>query len=102
MNKRVVLWLAIALSLALAFSEARSQEAGCLVYEDVVEKLEASKYRESLKFRGISNGNMIELWLNSDTGTWTQLAILPDGCTLAIGSGEDGYMRHDVIKDPAV
>jgi hypothetical protein len=55
----------------------------------ILPQLLAGDYGEAVAGQGVSDGTLVQLWRNSETGTWTILAIVPDGPVCALTSGED-------------
>jgi hypothetical protein len=89
--------LAVAASLALTFAmPVSAQQIQCGPLDKVYELI-AEKYQESRVGLGLSGPGLVEVWVNSDTGTFTILGVLPSGvgCVLATGIGfefqEDNY-----------
>lgn len=66
---------------------------GCGAHADVVARL-AAKYGEARVGRGLTEGGIIEVHASEATGTWTALAITPDGtaCVTAAGTRWHGQI----------
>jgi len=92
---------------ALLFSAAPSMVAansstvgsvspGCKTYQQAT-KLLQDIYDEKIVGRGLmGRGNdvsvLLEIWANMDTGTWTAIRVLPNGCTQPVQSGEGWHL----------
>ena len=85
--------LAVALSglllPALAAAQSAPQAARqCAAHEAVVAQL-AERYGESRQAMGLAPNNaVVELFANTETGTWTITGTLASGITCLIASGE--------------
>ena len=62
---------------------------------DVLPGLLARDYGESVAGQGIADGALLQLWRNTETGSWTILLVLPDGAACALAGGEDW-----IVADP--
>lgn len=60
----------------------------CGGYADAVAHL-SERYGESLTMQGVDGGgNVIAMFANPDTGTWTALIVYPDGTACMASSGQ--------------
>lgn len=68
--------------------------ADCLPYEMGTMPL---KYGEVKEFWGLADTNILELWINEETGTWTIVIQTPDGfvCPVAAGDHWMPYLKKD-------
>lgn len=99
MNRYVGALLA---GMALCASPAASQGASCADRTLMVGRL-AEKYGETLQGAGLNqSNNMIELFANAKTGTWTILATTPNGmsCMMAAGRAWQGFAIAPVKGSP--
>ena len=69
---------------------------GCKTYQQAT-KLLQDIYDEKIVGRGLmGRGNdvsvLLEIWANMDTGTWTAIRVLPNGCTQPVQSGEGWHL----------
>ena len=73
--------------VALAFAPAHAQQNKCFAYDQLTVQLE-SKHGESVQSRGLMQGALLEMWANSESGTWTAVVRRPDGvgCIAAAGN----------------
>lgn len=61
----------------------------CGGYADAVAFLD-EQYGESLTVQGLDGaGNIIAMYSNPDTGTWTAFVVTPDGRACMVASGGD-------------
>jgi hypothetical protein len=72
-------------ALALMASPAYAQPQ-CMGYPDLAAAL-TSEFSESVAGRGLSNGNIAEIWVNPNTGTWTLVVVTPNGIACIAGHG---------------
>ena len=71
---------------ALFASPAAAQN--CAPVTHVAEQL-GTQYGETVQDMGIaSNGALVQWWGNAETGTWTVIAVTPDGTACLVASGE--------------
>jgi hypothetical protein len=61
--------------------------AECIPYEAGTSPLK-EKYGEVKSFWGLADKNLLELWVNEDTGTWTIVVQTPDGLVCSIAAGD--------------
>jgi hypothetical protein len=77
---------ALALVALVAATPAVGQMQ-CGGYADAVAHL-SSEYGESLTMQGMDGaGNVVAMFANPDTGTWTALIVRPDGTACMAASG---------------
>lgn len=78
----------VALLAALAATPAVAQMQ-CGGYADAAAFL-FERYGENLTVQGIDGaGNVIAMFANPDTGTWTAFIVYPDGKACMVSSGSD-------------
>lgn len=78
---------------AMAATKVYGQGNNCANREQLVERLR-SMYGEELSSGGLLNeGNLIEVWFNHKTGTWTILKTQTNGVACIVLSGDNWY-RH--------
>ena len=72
-----------------------SAGAGCKTYQQATELLK-DNYDEKIFGRGLMRRGevrvVLEVWANMDTGTWTAIRVLPNGCTQPVQSGEGWHL----------
>lgn len=54
---------------------------------EVLTQFLAKKYGEAPVARGLSQGRIVEMWGNEETGTWTAISTTPNGVTCLLASG---------------
>lgn len=75
--------------VALVAASPASAQMQCGGYADAVAHL-SSEYGESLAVRGMDGaGDVVEMFANPDTGTWTALIVRPDGTACMVAAGGD-------------
>jgi len=78
---------ALAIALALLAFPAAAQQMPCAPRQAVVAGLSGPDHREKPIYRGLANGNLIELWL-SDEGGFSIIMTRAEGglsCMLSAG-----------------
>jgi len=78
--------LAIALAL-LAFPAAAQQRMPCAPRTAVVAGLSGPEHREKPIYRGLANGNLIELWLSDEGGFSIILTRAEGGLSCMLSAG---------------
>lgn len=74
---------------AVGFGSPAIAQMQCGGYADAVAFL-YERYGESLTVQGIDGaGNVIAMFANPDTGTWTAFIVYPDGTACMASSGAD-------------
>ncbi|HET6519430.1 MAG TPA: hypothetical protein VFG47_06370 [Geminicoccaceae bacterium] len=105
---RVVLPLAgIGVALGILFQPAVAQQEpdvaalrACDRHTDLVDRL-AGQYKEAPAGFGIQlNGNLLQLYVSKETGTWTLLTTTPDGLSCIVGAGESWENLPEPNTDP--
>lgn len=84
--------LLLSAALTTVVTTAAAQQSNCASYDVVISVLEAD-YGEEPLFAGMSlpNTDLIQLFINPDTGTWTAIATdLVTGMTCVVSSGDSG------------
>lgn len=81
--------LSAALMTMLAWpAQAQQSTRNCAAREAVVERL-AGRFGETRQSIGLGSGNQVmEVFANSETGSWTTTVTLPSGMTCLIAAGE--------------
>lgn len=81
--------LAATVAALLASPAAAQAPRPCGNPADIARRL-ATEYREAPTARGVdSRGNLVTVYSNPDTGTWTVIVFAPAvGCALVAASGE--------------
>jgi hypothetical protein len=68
---------------------------GCKTYKQATELLK-DVYDEKIVGRGLMGRGevkiVLEIWANMNTGTWTAISVLPNGCTQPVQSGEGWHV----------
>ena len=86
----------LAASLAVAVLPAAAQTRNCAEREHVVERL-AGTYGESRQSIGLAaNNQVMEVFANLESGSWTVTVTLPSGLTCLIASG----MAFEELEEP--
>lgn len=83
----------VILSTIAALIAGQASAQSCIGYPDAAELL-AGKHKESVAVRGLDHrGAMLEFWVNPSTGSWTLIAVTPQGmaCPVASGNGAETY-----------
>ena len=84
--------------LALLFVSPAFAEVNCADHNLIVQNL-ANKYNEALFGMGLDNNqNLIEFYINPETGTWTALLTKPDMNTCIVSDGTDFVPVQDPLK----
>jgi hypothetical protein len=90
--------IAILAAAAVSLGVAAHAEPPCAETHLVYSSL-AAKYGERPAFIGFdARGFISELWLNDETGSWTQLVSRSDGVSCVTGHGSDAFY---VVPAPA-
>lgn len=71
---------------AIALASPAFAQPQCMGYADLAAAL-TSEFSESVIGRGISIGNIAELWANPATGSWTIVVVTPAGVGCIAGHG---------------
>ena len=87
--KQIVAGLA---TIALTATVAQAQQA-CAPLDAVVDRL-AGQFSESVRAEGFGNGVILQMWANTETGTWTVITIHPEGVACVRASGGN-FVAHD-------
>ncbi len=95
----VGLWTAV--SVATLFpgpAASQSRVAACAQRDVVVSRL-AERYGEHRNNMMLdAQGNLVELFSNLDTGSWTLMVTMPGGPTCILSSGEDFVQEARTAK----
>ena len=84
MKKIVSIGLLVLLSYSTALAQTAPQ---CAPLKDVVSFL-SDEYGETLRSRGVAGSDMLIIFTNPDTGTFSALTMTPDGVACLRVSGE--------------
>ena len=95
---------AVTACVTLVGQDAEAQFGGaiCADRKDVVSHLDKSfgEHRNSLMLDG--RGNLVEMFVNGDTGSWTLVVTSPSGPTCVLRAGEDFVQDLQAAKTPEV
>ncbi len=85
-------WLLVAWFLLmcayLATAEAQTRRQACAGRDDVIAHLKAKFGEERASLMLDAQGNLLEMFSNHETGSWTLTVTLPGGPTCVMNSGE--------------
>ena len=108
----VVLPLAAGIGIALGIAAiaamqpiaAHAQNAAvvqaCDNHAEIAGRL-GEQYKEVPTGFGIQlNGNLLQLYVSQETGTWTLLSTSPSGVSCIVGAGENWEILPEPIDDP--
>jgi hypothetical protein len=94
---RWTLWLALMAALAVVALVAPGRAQVPCVPREVMLRGLADQHGESRVGIGLAaNGQVVEIWRNPDTGSWTITASTPAGVACMVASGE----AFDDLDDP--
>lgn len=95
--------LALIAATALAFvlpMAASAQNQNCAPREVVVERL-ADRYGESRQAIGLgSNNAVVEVFANTEGGSWTITVTMPNGITCLVASGQAYENVNETLPEP--
>jgi hypothetical protein len=75
------------LTLPALFQRAAAQQQTCKPRDEIVAIL-GEKYQESRRAYGLASPTqMLELFANTESGTWTALITRPDGVSCIVAAG---------------
>ena len=78
--------------LAIMAALAGPASAGCAPHRDAIAELR-DNYAETAAFIGMTgDGQLLQLYSNRHTGTWTVLIVSPKGAACGVASGNHGYV----------
>jgi hypothetical protein len=102
-NKRMTALTGILTAVAiLTFSpipaDAQNIPTSCGVRTDVVAHLDKKFGEQRNNMMLDARGNLVELFSNLDTGSWTLTVTIPDGPTCVLSSGESFVQEVRVAK----
>lgn len=63
--------------------------------EDMVKKGLLEKYGESVRSIGLASANVMQLYVNEETGTWTVTLTNPQGISCLVSSG-NAYGEYEL------
>ena len=76
------------LFLSLSSNEAQSRQQACDLRDKVVAHLKAKFGEERASLMLDARGNLLEMFSNHETGSWTLTVTIPGGPTCVMNSGE--------------
>ena len=83
------------LGLMVATSSADAQTPQCAAHDDVMNGL-AVNFAETRQSIGMaSDQTLMELYANTDAGSWTLIVTLPNGMSCLVASGTD----YETVKE---
>lgn len=85
----------VAVFILLALVSGAKAQQNCGPAQDVLSVLK-DQFGESIVGQGLSQGAIIQLWANDDTGTWTIVAVSPNGGACMLSAGSD--FQHSAPK----
>lgn len=75
------------LAALVAATPAVAQECAPI---DIMAEALTSRFGEAVVAEGIAgNGELVQLWANPDTRTWTLVVVMPAGISCMVASGTD-------------
>lgn len=84
---------------ALAATNVSAQGQNCAPRKMVVERL-ADAFGETRRSVGLGGqGQVVEMFASTDTGTWTITVTLPTGMTCLVASGDAYETLAEVLPD---
>jgi hypothetical protein len=91
--------LATVAALTLATS-AQSQQMQCGPVDQVYGLLAGERFEEMRIGAGLSGPGIVEVWVNTETGTFTIVGTLPDGiaCIIATGGSFEFEERNYIAR----
>ena len=70
-------------TLALTIATQANAQSTCMPYQVAMDQF--AGYKEEVIVRGlVEGGALMEVWANVETGTWTLIAVTPDGLTCPV------------------
>jgi hypothetical protein len=89
--------LALAAALMLATTAPVYAQAQCGRLDQVYEVL-SNKYDERRIGLGLAPQGIVEVWVNSETGSFTILGVTPSGMACLLANGENFEFQEDNYK----
>lgn len=94
-----------AIALAVSLGMPAWAQAPCAEKGRVHERL-SQVYGETLQSHGLSAGGyMLEIWGNTETGSWSVVRVLPDGMACLVDLGQafsDSVEQPEVVNGEAL
>jgi len=90
----------LALTAALLAPSFAMAQANCAPRAFAEERLR-NTFGEVIQSRGILRGAILEMWANTETGTWTAVVTTPDGRSCVVAAGQDFESVLEPGGDPA-
>ena len=87
----------ILLALLLVFPQSvEASHQWCNLRGVIIRNLETMFHEYQVEWLVLSNGHLLELFLNKKAGTWTILETSPEGlsCIVRTGVGKPGSLRR--------
>ena len=72
----------------IILATAANAQQNCGPLEKVTDTL-GNKYGEAPIAQGQANGAILQMWANSVTGSWTIVAVLPNGAACLVADGRE-------------
>ena len=94
---RAVVAFCVLLIAVTSCGMAYAQPAPCAPKEAVFARL-ATGYGEGPAVTAMMPDALLEIWMSPETGTWTAIAILPQGLACIVASGTDFHLRPVVPR----
>lgn len=100
--KKALILAALVSPLALSMCTAPAfAQQNCAERAVIADRL-SSDYGEQQQSMGLSAGGIVEIWANTDTGSWTILVTEPSGLSCLVASGNNFVITGDAPEgDPA-
>ncbi len=106
--RRVALWIGSVVLAAAALgwpagaepAAPAGQRLPCHDYVKMAEHLGAKYAEKPVAFGMQSNGNLLQVFASSDTGTWTILSVSPKGTSCIVAAGKSWEDMPKSKDDP--
>ena len=92
---------ALAIALALLAFPAAAQQMPCAPRSAVVTGLSGPDHRERPVYRGLANGNLVELWLSDEGGFSIILTRAEGGLSCMLSAGTAMHEVAEPTQPPA-
>ncbi len=102
MTREMMLTMMTGSAMLMAATQVEAQGRNCGPHAAVTTHL-AAKYGESRAMMGLAaNQTVVEVFVNSDSGSWTIIVTRPDGvsCLVASGTNADVIPAALINTDP--
>lgn len=94
----VILTAVAILALSPISADAQNTPTSCGVRTDVVTHLDKKFGEQRNNMMLDARGNLVEMFSNLETGSWTLTVTIPDGPTCVMSSGESFVQEVRVTK----